>query len=455
VASVLAQLGVTIGYNTAVVLAGVTLLGVASGVIGSLAVLRRRTLMGDTLAHATLPGIALAFILASALGWETRSLPLLLAGAAVTGGLGLAAAHWLTRSARMSEDGAMAAVLGVFFGAGVALLSYVQTLPTGGQAGLSRFILGQTAAMSAADATTIGVLAVVVTAVAGLLLKEFRLICFDRGFAAAQGWPVGLLDAVLLALVGLVTIIGLQAVGLVLVVAMLITPAAAARFFSDRLSTTVVAAGVLGGLSGLAGGVVSALVERAPAGAVIVLAATAVFAGAALLAPRRGLLPVAVRRVRAALEHDQEHVLRAIYELTEADGQTADRQTAIGSGSGAVALRRIAQHRPFAPWRLALAVRLLRLRSLLGRCYVMPGAVLLTPDGLAEAARLTRLHRLFERYLILRGGRDAFSADDPADFIEHGLSPAVLAELEASVAADAPAGAVPPSPHRLEQGARP
>lgn len=203
-------------YNTRVVVIGTTLLGLAAGVIGTFAYLRKRALMGDALSHATLPGIATAFILT-----QTKDFGLLSIGAAVTGVLGVISVIILRRFSRLKEDAALGAVLSVFFGAGIVLLSIIQGMGTGHEAGLGTFIYGQSASMLRVEAERIGFTAVAVVLASILLFKEFRVVCFDSAFAASQGWPVVAIDLLMMALVVLTTVFGLQAVGLILVVALL------------------------------------------------------------------------------------------------------------------------------------------------------------------------------------------------------------------------------------------
>ncbi|MDP9196723.1 MAG: metal ABC transporter permease, partial [Pseudomonadota bacterium] len=247
------------------------------GILGTFLVLRRRALASDALSHATLPGITTAFLIALAVGWNPRSLPLLLAGALISGLFGVAVLQALARWTRLTEDTATGIVLSVFFGIGIVMLSHIQSLDAGGQAGLKSFILGQTAAMSARDVQIITVFAALAVAVVLLLFKEFRLVIFDPAFAREQGWPVQFLDLVLMALVALVVVLGLQAVGLLLSVALLVIPACAARFWTDRLSVMVFLAGLIGALSGYTGTALSSLFPDIPTGAIIVLVAGVLF----------------------------------------------------------------------------------------------------------------------------------------------------------------------------------
>ncbi|WP_035705320.1 metal ABC transporter permease [Niveispirillum irakense] len=287
-----------LGHNTLIVLAGATALGVAAGMVGCFMVLRRRALLSDALSHATLPGIVIAFMAATALGLEGRSLPLLLLGAAASGVLSVLCVQAISRWTRLTEDVAIGAVLSVFFGLGVVLLSVVQEMPGANAAGLKGFILGQTAAMHAGEAASLGGLALLAALAVTLLYKEFTLLSFDPGFARAAGWPAGRFDLALMALVTLVTVVGLQTVGLVLIIALLITPAAAARFWTDRLPVMLAVAALIGGVSGGVGALLSARFHDIPAGAVIVLVASALFTFSLLLAPGRGLLARSLRRNR-------------------------------------------------------------------------------------------------------------------------------------------------------------
>lgn len=295
-ADLLAALSFQAGYNTRIVLIGAVLLGTAAGLVGTFTLLRGRALVSDALGHATLPGVVLAFIAGSALGLSSRNLPLLLAGAAASGALAVWLVHLLSHHTRLTEDTAIAAVLGSSFGLGVVLLSVAQRLPTGGQAGLGTFILGQTAGMTEGEVWTMAGLAALAILASVALFKEFRLICFDPDFARGIGWPVQRLDLLLLALVVVVTVAGLQTVGLVLVVAFLVIPPVAARFWSDRLDRILLLAGLFGGVSGAVGAALSAALPGLPTGAVIVLVAGTLFLLSLLFAPRRGVVATLLRQ---------------------------------------------------------------------------------------------------------------------------------------------------------------
>ncbi len=420
---VLEVLSFRAGHNTAMVMAAATMLGLAAGIVGVFAMLRRRSLMSDALSHATLPGIAAAFLLTAALGGDGRSMPVLLAGAAATAVLGVLCVHGLLRHSRLHEDAAIGIVLSVFFGAGVVLLSWIQQVAPAGAAGLEEFIHGQTAAMGARDAMLMAAIAAAAVLAAALLFKVFAVTCFDEAFAAASGWPTGRIDLLLMGLVVAVTVAGLQAVGLLLVVAMLIIPAAAARFWTHRLRTLVVAAAIIGATCGYLGAAVSSLLPRKPAGAVIVLVSGAVFAASLLLAPRRGVLAESLRRLRLRLRIAGDHVLEAAHDRGDGRLPAAD-------------LARLARTRGWTDGFTRFLVWSLR-RG--GRLQSGGDGITLTERGRRDGARVSRNHRLWEAWLVTHADIAPSHVDWSVDQVEHVLPEAVVAELERTLA-EAPGG---------------
>lgn len=290
-------------YNTAVVLTGVSLLGLSAGVIGVFALLRRRALLGDATAHAGLPGLCLAFMIVG-----ERSMPALLAGALASGLAGLGVLAVLGRWTRLKEDAALALVLSLFYALGVVLLSLIETSwPGSGRSGLVSFLVGTTAGMSIEDVYWLAGLAGVTIVAVALLYKELKLVSFDADFAQAQGWPVFGLDYFLNFLVVLAVVIGLPAVGVLMMAALLIIPAAAARFWTDRLNYMILLAGAFGLIGTAAGAMVSAQVAKLSTGPTIILACATLFALSLLLGPRRGLVArwAAQRRFQQRLGRHQ------------------------------------------------------------------------------------------------------------------------------------------------------
>ena len=295
------------GYNSIVVMAGLTVLGAAAGPIGTLMILKRRPLLADAVAHATLPGVAIGFLVGIWLTGDGRNSAFLRSGAALTGALAAGAMHLLKDGARISEDAATAAALSVSFGLGVALLSLIQALPTGGQAGLNTFLLGQAATLNQNEAWVLAIAGGAALILLALLFKEFALIAFDPGGAAAQGLPVKFLDLMITGLMLLLIATGLRAVGIVLILALLVTPAAAARFWTDRLPRLAALAAIIGAAGAYTGGALSTALPNAPTGAAIVLILSAIFLFSLLFAPKRGAIAAILRRqsLRHALRRRQ------------------------------------------------------------------------------------------------------------------------------------------------------
>jgi len=287
-----------LGYNATLVTIGAVLLGIASGVIGTFLFLRKRALVSDAIAHATLPGVGLAFIGMTALGFDGRWLPGLLFGSAASAFLGLLTVQWFVTRTRLSEDAAIGAVLSTFFAFGIVLLTVIQTIPSGGQAGLESFLLGSTAGMVYADAALIAVGGACVVALVFVFRRPMTLLSFDPNYATARGMQVGQVDLIMMGLVLAVTVVGLKVVGLIMIVALLIIPSVTARLWSDRADHVVIMAGALGGVAAWLGAALSASAPDLPTGPLIVLTAFALFVLSMLVAPSRGLVSTYLRHRR-------------------------------------------------------------------------------------------------------------------------------------------------------------
>lgn len=285
-------------YTLRTVALGAAALGAASGALGSFAVLRKQSLLGDAISHAALPGIALAFLLTG-----SKAPLVLVLGAAVAGWLGTLVVMRVVGTTRVKEDAALGIVLSVFFGFGLVLLTYVQKQPNASQAGLDRFLFGQAATLLHRDVLLIAGLGAAALTVAALFWKEFKLLSFDPDFAVSLGVPLRALDVLLTSTLVIAIVIGLQTVGVVLMSAMVVAPAAAARQWTDRLGRMVALAGLFGAAAGVAGAVLSSLAERVPTGPTIVLCLTAIVLVSLAFAPNRGLVAewVRDRRNRARL----------------------------------------------------------------------------------------------------------------------------------------------------------
>ncbi len=422
-------------YNTRVVMLGALLLGVASGVIGCFTLLRKRALVGDVVSHATLPGIALAFIFMTMWGGDGRSLPGLLLGATIAGAAGMGSILAIRHATRLKEDAALGIVLSVYFGLGMALLGVIQKMRTGHAAGLEAFIYGKTASMLAADAWLIAVMAVIVLTAALLLFKEFAILCFDQEFMGAQGYPVRALDATLMGLIVLTVVTGLQAVGLILMIALLIIPPAAARFWTDNLRVMLVLSALIGALSGVIGAGISAVAARLPAGAIIVVVAGVFFMISMVFGSARGVLRRWLHHYDARWKTTEQHIIRLLYEWEEQVGAPLPRERLYGARS----------------WPQGLVRRALRRAQRAGWVRTVSGAGLrLTARGKRKAEGVVRNHRLWEEYLIHYADVAPHHVDRNADRIEHVLGEQMVEHLEALRSGRVTAPPVPPSPHPID-----
>jgi manganese/zinc/iron transport system permease protein len=432
---------------------GTALLGATAGVVGSFAVLRRRALVGDMLSHAALPGICIAFLIIG-----NRNLIGLSLGALATGLIGVVIVTLVTRWTRTKEDAAIGIVLSTFFGAGIVLLSIIQQQSDNShRAGLNTYLFGETAGMSRNDIQLIGGVATLCLLLVTLLYKEFRLLSFDPDFAAAQGWPTLWLDLVMMGTLAVVTIVGLPICGVILMAALVILPGATARLWTNRLDRTLSVAGAVGAAAGVIGTLVASPLPEAwlggfwggklsaqdlPPGPLIVLSATSLFLLSLLFAPERGVVARFVAELRLRFRMVREHLLRALYELSEP--HLPERP--------AIAQPQLVAQRAWNDWIVGWWLHRLRARGLVER---LDHSVRLTPKGLAAAAEVTKTHRLWELFLVESAGIARDHVDRDADDVEHMLPAPLVGELERRLAA---AGrmpvvpqVVPESPHEIQR----
>jgi manganese/zinc/iron transport system permease protein len=287
-------------YTLRNVALGSALLGIVSGVLGCFAVLRRQGLLGDALAHAALPGICVAYLLTG-----SKAPVVLLLGAAVAGWIATILLLQIVKQTRISEDSALGIVLSVFFAFGIVLLTAITKRNDANQSGLDKFLFGQAAALIEENVITMAILGGIALFIVALLYKEFKLLAFDSAFAASIGFNTNLLSVLLTSLIVIAIVIGLQTVGVVLMAAMLIGPAVAARQWTNRLSVMIVLAAAFGAASGVLGALISVSDAALPTGPMIIISLTAIVLASLCFAPERGLVWDSLRRRR------QRQVLRA------------------------------------------------------------------------------------------------------------------------------------------------
>jgi len=398
--------------NIRFVVIGAILLTASSAIVGSFTFLNKKSLIGDAIAHAVLPGICLGFLLSG-----TKNPVFLIGGAFVTGWLSLVAVEFIISRTRLKEDTAIGLVLSVFFGIGILMLTVIQKSGNAAQSGLDNFLFGKAAALVGEDLMAFGTVALILLVTVYLLFKEFTLLAFDKDYAISIGLPVRWISVTLTSLIVLAVVIGIQAVGVVLMAAILITPAAAARFWTDKIRVMIILACIFGAVSGLSGAYISFVAPAMPTGPWIVIVISTIAFVSFFFAPRRGVVSRVIRQRNIRRTIHNENILKALYHLGEADKDFM----ALRSMEGILSKRKLSHD------HLDRVLHRLKRQG-----YVEPrdGRWKLTDNGKSRAQRVVKIHRLWELYLTTQLNIAPDHVHDDADTIEHLLTPELEAELE-------------------------
>ncbi len=294
------------------IIIGAASLGAVSGALGTYAVLRKQSLLGDAMSHAALPGIVLIYLI-----FRVKHSLILLFGAVIAGWIGMYLVLYIVRTTRVKIDAALGMILSVFFGLGLVLLSVVQKIPDAGQAGLDTYLFGQAAAMMTSD--IIITLSATVSAIILVLLlwKEFKIISFDPAYGASIGISVHFIEGVLTALIVVAIVLGLQMVGVILMSAMIVAPAAAARQWTDKLSIMMFLSSLFGALSGVCGALASSIGSHLPTGPMIVLSMMTLTVFSLFFAPHRGIAWQWLKNMQHAKTMKTDALLRSLYYMAQ------------------------------------------------------------------------------------------------------------------------------------------
>lgn len=398
--------------NIRFVALGSVLLTASSAIVGSFTFLNKKSLIGDAIAHAVLPGICLGFIVS-----ETKNPIILIIGAFITGWLSLVAVNFITSRTRIKEDTAIGLVLSVFFGIGIVMLTVIQKSGNAAQSGLDHFLFGKAAALVGADLMAFGTVALLLLVVVYLLFKEFSLLAFDKDYARSIGLPVKRIELVLTSLIVLAVVIGIQAVGVVLMAAILITPAAAARFWTNRITVMITLASIFGAISGLSGAYISYIQPAMPTGPWIVIVISTIAFISFFFAPTRGIISRLFRQATIRKTINDENILKALYQLGEEDKNFLISHLP----------EEIQKRRKIPMDQLTKILKRLRNQGYIerdGQHWKM------TEEGKIRAQRVVKIHRLWELYLTTELRIAPDHVHDDADTIEHLLTPELEAELE-------------------------
>jgi len=398
--------------NVRLVVLGTMILGASSALVGAFAFLRKRALVGDAIAHAILPGVCLSFMISG-----SKNPFLLILGAFMSGWLGLLLIDAIQRTTKLKSDAAIGIILSVFFGLGILLLTGIQHNGNAAQAGLDKFLFGQAAAMSRLDIYVFAGIGLLLMIVILTFYKAFKLVSFNPDYAKVIGLPVKGLEILLSTLTVLAVAVGIQAVGVVLMAALLITPASGARFWTDKLGLMIFIATVFGAISAFLGSYVSYVAPSMPTGPWVVMFLSIITVASIWFAPKRGLsyrLKTQRANKRKILI---ENILKVFYHLGE-------KSEDFEKGRNIEQLMKSRGMRE-EEWNGGLK-RLLR-KNLVRR---KADRWIITQQGLIEAQRIVRLHRLWEMYLNQRLKLEPDHVHNDAEAIEHIITPELEKQLE-------------------------
>ncbi|MCG8541367.1 MAG: metal ABC transporter permease [Clostridia bacterium] len=278
-------------YTLRVVALGSAILSIISGALGTYAVLRKQSLLGDAVSHAAFPGICLVFLLTGLKNTES-----FLFGAFISGWIAAILIRTCVNNTPIKLDSALGIILSSFFGVGLIIITYIQKIPNSNQAGLDKFIFGQASTLLIEDIKIMTLLGAAAVFIVIVFWKEFKLFCFDKEFGNTMGFPIKVLDILLTTTIVIAIIIGLQTVGVILMSVMLVAPATAARQWTDKLWLMMIIASVFGAISGVSGTIISSLAKNIPTGPMIVIIISMITFISIIFAPKNGLLWKNIRR---------------------------------------------------------------------------------------------------------------------------------------------------------------
>lgn len=392
--------------NIRAVVLGMLLLTSSTALVGTFALLRKEVLIGDVMAHAALPGICLAFMATG----DKHPLHLVI-GAFASSWLGFLLINYITKHSKITQDTALTLVLSTTFGFGLLLLTVIQHSGNPNQVGLNNFLLGKAAALVSSDLQHLAWLGFIVVTTILFFFKEFTLITFDKSFAQASGLPVRQLEMLLSILTTITIVVSLQAVGLILMAAMLITPAAAARFWTQSLAKMIVIAMLFSAIAGLTGAFISYTTPAMPTGPWIVLASTFIAYGSFLLAPQQGLLARKMKQRRHRKKVLLENILKIFYELGAKANDCFLPAT----------IEQLYQHRAIAHKKLHSGLKELVKNNMVKQQGAQQWC--LTLLGKEKGKEISERHELWEFYLKQYLQLPHDHVHDDAEAMEHVITP--------------------------------
>ncbi|GGZ17255.1 manganese ABC transporter permease [Echinicola pacifica] len=398
--------------NVLMVVIGISLLSISAAMVGTFTFLDKKALVGDAISHAVLPGVCLAFMFSG-----NKNPYWIVSGAFFTGALSTYVISWVARYTKLKEDTVIASVLSIFFGVGIVLMTQLQQTGNASLSGLDHFIFGNAISIVREDLWVYGALATCIIVVLLVFYKEFKVMVFNRSFAESIGLPVKRLDFVFNSLMVLAVVTGIQAIGVVLMAALLITPAAAAKFWTDRLSRLLFLAVLFSLISGISGAYISFSLPHMPTGPWVVVVLSIIAFLSFFFSTKKGILTRWVSRRKYQSKIHRDHILKALYQAEEHDKKGLPQKDIVDNFPGKV----VKTHRT--------------LRQLKKKGYITNDRelVALTSTGNSEAKRIVRLHRLWELYMTEYMNIAPDHVHESAEKFEHIITPELERQLDKSL----------------------
>ena len=392
------------------------ILGASSALVGSFAFLRKRALVGDAIAHSVLPGVAAAFMISG-----VKDPLILIVGALISGWLSIVMIDGIVRTTKLKSDAAIGIVLSVFFGVGILLLTHIQQSGNGAQSGLDSFLFGKAASLTPDDIWVFSSIGSFLVVIIFLFFKAFKIVSFNPDYAQTIGLPVKFIEFLLSTITVLAVAVGIQAVGVVLMAALLITPASGARFWTNKLGKMLFIATTFGVISAFVGSYVSYIAPNMPTGPWVVMILSLLTVASIWFAPKKGMLA----RLKTRRENQNkiltENILKLFYHLGEKkeDFEVGRSQEIL------------LENRDFTEVELKKGLLKLKKKNLLRN---KKNLWYITQSGLSEAKRIIRLHRLWEMYLNQRLKLEPDHVHNDAEAIEHIITADIEKQLEKELA---------------------
>ncbi|AGA79762.1 iron chelate uptake ABC transporter family permease subunit [Echinicola vietnamensis] len=395
--------------NVLMVVTGIVLLSISAAMVGTFTFLDKKALVGDAISHAVLPGVCLAFMFSG-----SKNPFWIVSGAFVTGALSTYTITWVSNYTKLKEDTVIASILSIFFGVGIVMMTQLQQTGNASLSGLDHFIFGNAISIVGQDLWVYGFLALAIIMVILVFYKEFQLMVFNRSFAESVGLPVKRLEFLFNSLMVLAVVTGIQAIGVVLMAALLITPAAAAKFWTNRLSLMLVIAVIFSVISGITGAYISFVLPHMPTGPWVVMVLSLIAFLSFFFSTKKGIMTKWISKRNYQRKIHRDHILKALFAATE-------------QGKDGLSAGDIFTNFPGKSFRTQYAINKLNKGGYINDSQSL---ISLTQKGHQEAGRIVRLHRLWELYMTEYMNIAPDHVHDSAEKLEHIITPELERQLD-------------------------